>query len=141
MPNEYSLSDLVKLTGVTERTVRFYISQGLLPPPSQKGPNARYAEEHLDRLRLIKKMQLAHLPLAEIRNRLDALPEDELAALAQSAPTYEQPTDSALDYIDGVLGRRATPLAAAAPVTPAAPAAVRAPALSLPVPPTPVPPA
>jgi DNA-binding transcriptional MerR regulator len=129
MPTEYTLSDLVKLTGVTERTVRFYISQGLLPPPTHKGPNARYSEAHLDRLRLIRKMQVGHLPLAEIRRQLDKVTDVELSTLAEAMPSYEPPSDSALDYIDSVLGRRG--VVAPTPIEPP-PAPTRASSISMP---------
>ncbi len=119
MPNEYTLSDLVKIAGVSPRTVRYYIAQGLLPSPTQAGPNARYSEAHLDRLRLIKRLQAAHLPLAEIRNRLESLPDDQVATLAESAPAHE-PAGSALTYIESLLNPR--PAALAMPLSAPAPA-------------------
>ena len=68
MPDDpYSLTDLVRLAGVTPRTVRYYVAQGLLPSPEQAGPSTRYGEGHLARLRLIRRLQRDHLPLAEIR--------------------------------------------------------------------------
>ena len=90
MPTEYTLSDLVKLTGVSPRTVRYYIAQGLLPSPTQQGPNTRYTEVHLDRLRLIQQAPGAHLPLAEIRRQLGTLPDDQVASLAESTPDYDR---------------------------------------------------
>ena len=39
MPDDpYSLADLARLAGVTPRTVRYYVAQGLLPSPEQAGP-------------------------------------------------------------------------------------------------------
>ena len=68
MPDEpYSLSDLASLADVTPRTIRYYVAQGLLPSPEAAGPATRYGEGHLLRLRLIKRLQRDHLPLAEIR--------------------------------------------------------------------------
>ena len=122
MPNEYSLSDLVKLTDVTPRTVRYYIEQGLLPSPSSLGPKATYTDAHLDRLRLIRKLQGAHLPLAEIRRQLRTLPQDELAELADIAPSEAAPS-SALEYIREVMSPRhamsTAPMSAPAAPTPA----------------------
>jgi DNA-binding transcriptional MerR regulator len=129
MPTEYSLQDLAKLGDVTPRTIRFYIAQGLLPSPTQLGAAARYTEAHLDLLRLIKKLQSAHLPLAEIRNRLRGIPPDKVAQVAEATPDYE-PADSALDYVNRLLRPNAPP--ATAPVTPAPTMARRA---AAPVPP------
>lgn len=72
-----SLDELSREAGVTPRTVRYYIAEGLLPPPLTTGRNAQYAPEHLDRLRLITQMKEDFLPLKEIRKRLHDLdPED-----------------------------------------------------------------
>ena len=84
MPDDpYSLADLARLADVTPRTVRYYVAQGLLPSPDAAGPATRYGEGHLARLRLIRRLQRDHLPLAEIRARLERMGDDEVeAALA-----------------------------------------------------------
>ncbi len=103
----YALTELANLAGVTPRTVRFYLSQGLLPSPGATGPGVKYGEEHLDRLRLIRRLQREHLPLAEIRSRLSGLDGDEVARAVQLAdePGTDQvdPTDTALDYVRRLL--------------------------------------
>jgi DNA-binding transcriptional MerR regulator len=98
----YSLPDLCGLADVTPRTVRYYIAQGLLRSPGTSGSGARYDDGHLARLRLIRRLQREHLPLAEIRARLAALTDGD--AIAQAEGPAELPADSALDYIRGVLG-------------------------------------
>jgi DNA-binding transcriptional MerR regulator len=103
MPNEYSLQELARLADVTPRTIRYYIVGGLLPAPSQSGPLARYSDTHLERLRLIKKLQGAHLPLAEIRTRLNDLDDAQIATMAdEPAP---DPSNSAADYIRDLLAQ------------------------------------
>ncbi len=99
----YSLPELAKLGGVTPRTVRYYISEGLLPSPGA-GPQARYTDEHLDRVRLIKELQRNHLPLAEIRTQLRGVPRDEVRKLLHAHRPGAQRQTSALDYIRSVLG-------------------------------------
>lgn len=101
----YSLPELAKLADVTPRTIRFYISQGLLPAPEPQGPNTRYTDEHLARLRAIKRLQAAHFPLAEIRSRLRTFTTDELGSIAELVAPAK--ADSAVDYIRGVLERPA----------------------------------
>src|SRR3954465_8235299 len=66
------LTGLADRAGVSIRTVRYYIQQGLLPKPDARGPGAHYTEEHLDRLLLIKRLQKEHLPLAEIRKAINS---------------------------------------------------------------------
>ncbi len=99
----YTLTDLAKLADVTPRTIRYYITQGLLPSPGQQGPSTRYDDSHLELLRVIKKLQNAHLPLAEIRARLRSISDDEMATIA-SSPDFENLPDSAVDYIRRVMG-------------------------------------
>lgn len=127
MPDDerYSLTELADLGGVTPRTVRYYLGTGLLPAVGPSGPGSKYGVGHLARLRLIRRLQAEHLPLAEIRRRLDDLGEVEIRDLAaQERPA--PPQDSALDYLRTVLGDpRALPLAAT-PASAAAPAARRA---------------
>ena len=70
----FDLAELSFQAGVSPRTVRYYIQQGLLPSPEARGPGAHYGPEHLDRIRLIKRLQHEHLPLAEIRRLLKREP-------------------------------------------------------------------
>jgi DNA-binding transcriptional MerR regulator len=100
----YSLTELADLAGVTPRTVRYYLSQGLLPSPGASGPGAKYDDGHLGRLRLIRRLQREHLPLAEIRQRLAGLDDASVAKLASEPEAAPDPQDSALDYIRRVLG-------------------------------------
>jgi DNA-binding transcriptional MerR regulator len=87
------LTELADRAGVSVRTVRYYIQQGLLPKPEARGPGAHYKEEHLDRLLLIKRLQKEHLPLAEIRRAIES------GAAETSAPR------TARDYVRSVLGK------------------------------------
>jgi DNA-binding transcriptional MerR regulator len=91
--SSYSLQELTAITGVTPRTVRYYVSEGLLPPPVAAGPRSYYTENHLQRLRLIVHLKDAYLPLREIRRRLQELSDDDIAGasaeLEQSAPAPE----------------------------------------------------
>jgi DNA-binding transcriptional MerR regulator len=119
-PATWSLTDLARLADVTPRTIRYYISQGLLAAPTGSGQAARYGEGHLARLRLIRRLQREHLPLAEIRTRLGGLSDGDVRRLAaDETDASPPPADSATDYIRRVL--------AGAPPPPAAPA--RAPAM------------
>ena len=90
MPDDpYSLSDLARLADVTPRTVRYYVTLGLLPSPEAAGPATRYGEGHLARLRLIRRLQRDHLPLAEIRIRLERMSDDEIVATVSALDARE----------------------------------------------------
>jgi DNA-binding transcriptional MerR regulator len=92
------LPALAAAADVSTRTVRYYIQQGLLHAPESRGPGAHYGAEHLARLRVIKRLQREHLPLAEIRRRLEAMPPDEIQRLAAESEA-KRPPSSARDYI------------------------------------------
>ena len=100
-PTTFDLTELSDRAGVSQRTVRYYIQQGLLPSPETRGPGAHYGPEHLDRLRLIRSLQRQHLPLAEIRRRLEELGPAEIREMLAAQPPGA--SGSAKDYIRGVL--------------------------------------
>lgn len=77
-----TLKELCHAAGVSERTVRYYIQQGLLPPPQGAGPASRYSLEHLSRLTLIRRLKAALLPLGEIKHLMSELPTSDLEEVA-----------------------------------------------------------
>jgi DNA-binding transcriptional MerR regulator len=106
MPDEpYSLADLARLGDVTPRTVRYYVAQGLLPSPDAAGPATRYGEAHLARLRLIRRLQRDHLPLAEIRARLASMTDDQILARATESEPEARESSDALDYVHQLMAQ------------------------------------
>jgi DNA-binding transcriptional MerR regulator len=81
----YRLPELADAAGVTPRTVRYYIAQGLLPSPGRLGAGTRYGSDHLDRLHRIRRLRDQGLSLAEIRDRLEP-PSTPMLADAGWAP-------------------------------------------------------
>jgi len=77
MKKERTLRELAAETGVPGRTIRFYISRGLVDPPLRGGRGAAYGVGHKARLEAIKKLQAKGMMLAEIAHAI---------ALANSAP-------------------------------------------------------
>lgn len=61
------------------RTVRYYVSQGLLPKPlGYDGGRARYGGAHLARLLLLKRRQAEHETLSRIARELAALDDEQV---------------------------------------------------------------
>ncbi len=87
----YSLPDLERETKTSGRTIRYYISEGLLPPAYGRGPSATYDLGHLLRLRHIAALKEQRLGLQEIKERLSSLTDDDIAALlnVQTEPMQE----------------------------------------------------
>src|SRR5438552_9664961 len=66
----YAIGDLASLTGVSRRTVRYYVQEGLIPPPLGVGRGNHYSAGHLEQLLRVKAMQEAGRTLDEIRRAL-----------------------------------------------------------------------
>ena len=101
MTQEYTIESLSKLVGLQRRTIRNYITQGLLRGPDSLGRNARYTDYHLKRLKLIKQMKLVlNLSLSEIRRLLNTaganedLTSGDIKLAAGSMPHDETETES-----------------------------------------------
>src|SRR5690348_7553402 len=67
------MAELSARSGVPRETIHFYLREGLLPRPRKGGRTvAYYGEEHLERLRTIRRLrEEKYLPLAVIRRILD----------------------------------------------------------------------
>jgi DNA-binding transcriptional MerR regulator len=95
----YSMKELCRAAGVTERTVRFYIQEGLLPSPQGSRSASRYGYEHWLRLEIILKLKENYLPLREIKIRLEHISVPELELMARENGWLEnsdtQPTNDA----------------------------------------------
>lgn len=98
--DDFDLSELADQAGVSVRTIRYYQQQGLLNAPGVRGPGARYGEPDLNRLKLISVMKREHLPLAEIRRRLEGLDD---AGVAQAVAELYRPRESAAEYARALL--------------------------------------
>lgn len=80
------MKDLCDLTGLPRQAIHFYIQQGLLPAGHKTGRNmAFYGDEHVERVRLIKKLQHERfLPLKAIK----ALFDDQDAAFSAAQRSF-----------------------------------------------------
>ncbi|WP_432108965.1 MerR family transcriptional regulator [Streptomyces sp. AA1529] len=113
--DQLTVDQLAARAGVTVRTLRFYSTRGLLPPPTI-GPRrvGRYGPEHLSRLALIEELQHQGMTLAAIERYLQRLPDDisahdlaiHRAVVASWLPdTVDETTRSQLE---GRVGRELT---------------------------------
>ncbi len=75
------ISELAERAGVSVRTIRFYISEGLLPPPQAHGRYSVYDEEYLTRIELIKLLKNAYLPLRQIKRMVESLSRAEIESM------------------------------------------------------------
>lgn len=75
-----------------ERTLRWYGTIGLLDRPlSWRGRTALYGERHLLQVLAIKRLQLAEWTIAAIQERLIAVDDHDLAAIATASTHLPSP--------------------------------------------------
>ena len=67
-PEEFGLAELADMSGLSERTIRYYQNERLLPKPAKKGRDAIYNAEHRDRLAVITELRDRGLTLHNIRD-------------------------------------------------------------------------
>jgi len=115
---QYTLQELADSAGVSIRTIRYYIGEGLLPGPEGAGPQSHYTASHMQRLRAIGLLKDRFLPLREIRRQIAGLDDaeidrliDDLGGPISSEPDGIMPVpapghETALDYIDAALAER-----------------------------------
>lgn len=71
-----SLDTLAALAGLTPRTVRYYIAEGLVSRPHGEKRGAHYTRRHLEQLLLIRRWTDAGLSLERVRALSAGAPED-----------------------------------------------------------------
>jgi DNA-binding transcriptional MerR regulator len=76
MNEENTLAQLADASGIPARTIRFYISRGLLEGPAKAGRGAVYTAAHLERLEKIKALQAQGRLLSEIAPLLEEAPSE-----------------------------------------------------------------
>lgn len=123
LPAPLRMAELSARSGMPRETIHFYLREGLLPRPRKGGRTvAYYGEEHLERLRTIRRLrEEKYLPLAVIRRLLDAPAAaasrdvDVLAEVLHILPRDEDggpaPTPAAVREASarGLLGKRPPP--------------------------------
>lgn len=71
MPDSLPIDEVVRRTGLTSRTLRFYETKGLVAPLRSSSGRRHYGPGELERLHRVMTLKRAGLSLKEIRNVLD----------------------------------------------------------------------
>jgi DNA-binding transcriptional MerR regulator len=107
------ISELSDRAGVPVATIKYYLREGLLRPGEHTAPNqARYGDEHVRRLRLVRSLrEVGGLSIEAIRDVVVVLDDpdrsfhDVLGAAhrALAPPSDRPPEPDALRSVDGLL--------------------------------------
>ena len=76
-----TIEDLAARVKLSVRTIRFYITEGLIPGPEGRGTATTYSEEHLLKLRLVRRLSDQRVPLSQIKTQMDGLTLGEIESL------------------------------------------------------------
>ena len=96
---EYRIEELARAGGVAVDTIRFYQGKGLLSAPRREGRVTWYSDEHLDRLRRIRDLQLRGFTLTVIRRFLEGELEASDEALVAAITHPEAPETLSLEEL------------------------------------------
>jgi DNA-binding transcriptional MerR regulator len=101
--NGISLNELAKKSGVPERTIRYYISRGLIPGPMRGGRGAEYTKEHLAGIQNVRRLQSGGMTLAEIEYQFAQPAGHRRPAIApESWSMYRISPDVTVEVRDGL---------------------------------------
>jgi len=82
----------------TERTLRYYIAQGLVDRPTgRKGTSSLYGYRHLLQVLAVKYLQSQYLPLKKIQGLLRGRSNRELERLLPDSKSHRASMDTVLD--------------------------------------------
>lgn len=82
-----TLDELTERVGLSVRTVRFYTSRNLVPPPIRRGRSGYYSAVHVARIELVLELQSHGFTLSAIERYVAGIPDDatpEEIALART---------------------------------------------------------
>jgi DNA-binding transcriptional MerR regulator len=85
------INELVQKSGLTRRTIYFYIQQGILPAAQGAGLGAWYTEEHLQRLQALPVLRQRGMRLDEIRSHFRHTSLEDLRQLARESEKIDIP--------------------------------------------------
>lgn len=68
----FTLAELVEASGLPERTVQYWITEGLVSPALGRGRARYYTPAHLLELTRVQQLRAERLSIEEIRQRLTA---------------------------------------------------------------------
>jgi DNA-binding transcriptional MerR regulator len=99
--DRFGVEELAALGGVTRRTVRYYVQEGLLQAPLGVGRGRHYGPEHLARLQAVKALQEEGRSLDEIRRELEGSGRRAAAAVLPP-PSVARSAWTRLEVVPGI---------------------------------------
>lgn len=107
-PRLRRIGEVAEVTGLTQRTIRYYEELGLLNPAAHAtGGNRRYDDEDLERLKLIRRLKdIVGLSLSELREFLETESQRTEIRRQYNATSDELRQTQLLERAEPILRRR-----------------------------------
>jgi DNA-binding transcriptional MerR regulator len=98
----YTIAQLETLSGISRRTIRFYITRELLDPPEGSKRGSFYTLKHFEDLKKIKQYVSEGYPLIQIKPLLEAnkninVKDKKLSSKSSHKPETTKPTSSTIN--------------------------------------------
>jgi DNA-binding transcriptional MerR regulator len=71
-----TLEELTAQVSMSVRTIRFYTTRGLVPPPIRRGRSGFYTSDHAARIELVRELQAHGFTLSAIERYVARIPSD-----------------------------------------------------------------
>jgi DNA-binding transcriptional MerR regulator len=95
----YSIADVAEKTGVSRRTVRYYVQRGLIDAPVGRGRGSGYTDNHVEQIIRVLRLQREGVTL----DTMQQLPPEALGDVAAAPSTMTVPNlVLRLPILDGV---------------------------------------
>jgi MerR family redox-sensitive transcriptional activator SoxR len=111
VPRELSIGELSARSGVSQSALRFYEREGLISARRTDGNQRRYPSVALRRVALVQAGKAAGIPLARIREALDALPEGKAPTKRgweRLSRSWQRELDERIATLEAIRGRLTT---------------------------------
>ncbi len=97
--DKLTISEITEKTGVSKRTVHYYIGRGLLPPAEKDEDGYYYTQEHLTKILYIRWLAARHVSLQgiafQMQGRSGETMEREMAENRSPAEDFNMAPDTA----------------------------------------------
>jgi DNA-binding transcriptional MerR regulator len=101
-PGYYNIETLAKMTGLTRRTIRYYVQCRLLYPPKGAGRGHYYTTEHLTRIKEILRLQEQGVPLEKMKDLFSGAEPLLVESIDACAKMEERPAEFRERYLTRV---------------------------------------
>ncbi len=83
---KYAISEIVKRSDVSKRTIHYYIGRGLIPPAQKGVEGYYYTDEHLIRILYIRWLAAKHISLQGNAFQMQGMSCEEMKKQMNTAP-------------------------------------------------------